>query len=203
MGLRDKAIVLFLYNTGARAQELVDTKIAALRLDEIGQVTLTGKGQKQRSCPLWPETVEAIKEYLGSRKEAPVSTPLFLNANGLKLTRFGLRYIVRKYTAAAIPACPNLKDRVVTTHTFRHATALHLIQAGVDFATIMNLLGHRCANTTHAYIQIDMEMKRKALESCSPPAGSKRTRPWHQPKIMDWLAQFTHRSTPEICAATR
>ncbi len=201
LGLRDRAMLMFLYNTGARVQELVDVEITALRLDKSAQVMLTGKGRKQRSCPLWPETAEAIKEYLENRAETEESTHLFLNANGLPLTRFGVRYIVRKYTNAAIPACSSLKLRTVTPHTFRHATALHLIQSGVDIVTVKNWLGHADINTTHVYIEIDIEMKRKALAACSPTVGGKkRRRPWRKAKILDWLTALTRRAAPEICA---
>ena len=63
-GIRDYAILLLMFNSGARAQELVDVKMEDLRLDKAGQIQILGKGKKLRCCPLWPETVAAIKQYL-------------------------------------------------------------------------------------------------------------------------------------------
>ena len=98
IGLRDYALLMFLYNTGARVQEVVDLKISDLRLQTPLQVKLTGKGNKERLCPLWPETVEVLEKYLSQRKvDAGQGSSLFLNANGKPITRFGIRYIVRRY----------------------------------------------------------------------------------------------------------
>ena len=88
-GIRDKALLLLLYNTGARVSEIAELKIADLRLDAVGHVRLLGKGKKQRSCPLWPETVEAIHAYLKQRMpKAPDTDSLFLNTQGGCITRF-------------------------------------------------------------------------------------------------------------------
>lgn len=93
-GLRDKALFLFLYNTGARVQEVVDVKISDLHLDTPGKVNLLGKGKKQRACPIWPETVETIENYIKHREpDDPDEEHLFLNAHGKSITRFGIRHI--------------------------------------------------------------------------------------------------------------
>ncbi len=117
-GRRDYALVLFLYNTGARVQEVVDLTIADLRLQAPYQVKLTGKGRKERLCPLWPETVTALQDYLNDR-DAP-EVPVFLNANGKPITRFGIRYIVRRYAGKAAKACPSMESKKVGPHTLRH-----------------------------------------------------------------------------------
>jgi len=126
--VRDKALLLVLYNTGARVSEVADIKINDVRLEAPGQVKLIGKGKKQRACPLWPETVNAIKNYLRHRQ--PKNTEeehLFLNANGESITRFGIRYIIQKYAQKAAQTCPVLKEKTVGPHTVRHSTAIHLI----------------------------------------------------------------------------
>ncbi|MGH9340215.1 MAG: tyrosine-type recombinase/integrase, partial [Acidobacteriota bacterium] len=128
-GLRDDALLMFLYSTGARVQEVVDLKISDLRLQTPPQVKLTGKGSKQRLCPLWPETVQALDNYLKQREvDAPQGASVFLNANGKPITRFGIRYIVRRYGAKAAQKCPSMKNKKVNPHRIRHTTALHMLQ---------------------------------------------------------------------------
>lgn len=116
-GIRDRALLFLLYNTGARVSEIVELKLHDLRLDGAGQVHFLGKGKKHRSCPLWPETVTALQAYLEQRSpKEPGIEYLFLNANGAPITRFGIRYITNKYGAAAqdqISALP-LKQRLLT-----------------------------------------------------------------------------------------
>ena len=90
-GVRDNALLLLLYNTGARVSEIVELKVADLRLKGTAQIKLLGKGNKYRSCPLWDETVEALEPYLKQRTaKDPADHQLFLNANGAPITRFGV-----------------------------------------------------------------------------------------------------------------
>lgn len=87
-GTRDKALLFILYNTGARVQEIVNLSINDLRLIPPGQVKLLGKGRKQRACPLWPETIDALKDYLQNRHPQNSNIEnVFLNANGTSITR--------------------------------------------------------------------------------------------------------------------
>jgi site-specific recombinase XerD len=119
--VRDKALLLLLYNTGACVSEIVALKLIDLRLEEAPQVKLLGKGQKHRSCPLWPETVEALHDYLQKRApKDPTAQPLFLNANGSPLTRFGERHILGQYATTAKSQCPSIATKTVSPHTIRH-----------------------------------------------------------------------------------
>jgi site-specific recombinase XerD len=190
-GARDYALFLFLYNTGARAQEVVDLKVDDLRLDVPSQVKLTGKGRKERVCPLWPETVVALRTYLEHREPDSARIPfVFLNANGQPITRFGIRYIVRRYADKAAEVCPSLKSKKISPHSVRHTTAMHLLQSGNDLSVIKNWMGHADVNTTNAYVKIDMNMKRKALEASQAPDTntSKKKRPkWLEPSVLKWL----------------
>jgi len=187
-GVRDKALVLFLFNTGARVQECVDLPIDHLRLDSQGQVTLLGKGRKERTCPLWPETVQAIMAYLSHRTPRDEhERRLFLNANGSPLTRFGVRHIVRVYAEKAGTKCLSIRNKTVGPHTWRHSTAVHMLQAGNDINMVAMWLGHADANTTHAYAEINMAMKRKMLEGCPAPTGKKARRQWQKPATLRWL----------------
>ena len=97
LGLRDQAILLFLYNTGARVQEVADLRIENLELDRR-RVHLHGKGDKWRTCPLWDRTAVLLRELLADRPHAAASQPVFRSQRGNALTRFGLYKIVRRHT---------------------------------------------------------------------------------------------------------
>ena len=166
--IRDQALFLLLYNTGARVSEIVELQLCDLRLDGTPQVDLLGKGRKHRTCPLWPETVAALRSYLKQRTaKQPTTEPLFLNANGVAITRFGIRYITAKYTAAGQHRCPSLKSKNVSPHTIRHTTAMHLLRSGNDVNMVSYWLGHVDINTTHIYLEIDMETQNAGENRCS------------------------------------
>ena len=187
MGLRDQALLLTLYNTGARVSEIVSLKTSDLRLDDAPQVRLLGKGQKHRSCPLWPETAEALRGYLQQRAPRDAGCEqIFLNTRGLPLTRFGIRHILQKHVAQARSARASLADKRVSPHTLRHTTAMHLLRSGNEVNMVSYWLGHADINTTHIYVEIDMQMKRRMLEKAASPAV-KRVAAWRKPGILDWL----------------
>jgi site-specific recombinase XerD len=189
-GRRDYALVLFLYNSGARVQEIVDLRIEDLRFETPCQVKLTGKGRKERVCPLWPETVQALQKYLNQRQPKTPNTPqVFLNAKGEAITRFGIRHVVRKYAVKASEECPSLKSKKVSPHTLRHTTAIHLLQSGNDISVVKDWMGHADINTTHGYVEIDLKMKQKALDACAPPTLKTRTKrqKWRNSGILEWL----------------
>jgi site-specific recombinase XerD len=190
-GRRDVAMLQFLYNTGARAQEVVDLRLPAIRLGNPAQARIVGKGRKERLCPLWPETVALIRDMLRDRKlDGKDDVPLFLNAVGRPLTRFGLRHIVHTRVSLAARSRPSLAAKKVTPHTFRHTTALHLLQCGVELNVVRSWLGHASIETTHGYVEIDMQMKKAALESRrASKAGKKRPR-WKQPDLLAWLEEL-------------
>ncbi len=197
-GIRDRALLLLLYNTGARVSEIVELKLHGLRLDGAGQVHLLGKGKKHRSCPLWPETVTALQTYLEQRSpKEPGIEHLFLNANGAPITRFGIRYITNKYGVVARDQCPSIKTKTVNPHTIRHTTAMHLLRSGNDVNMVSYWLGHADINTTHTYLEIDMEMKRQMLEKAGAPAIKKK-KLWHKPDILQWLNNLAKEQ--QLCA---
>jgi site-specific recombinase XerD len=197
-GVRDKALLLLLYNTGARVSEIVQLKVADLRLDGVAQAKLLGKGKKYRSCPLWPETLEALRDYLKQRTaKDPTAQQIFLNANGSPVTRFGVRHIIGQYAAKAKSQCPSLAAKAVTPHTIRHTTAMHLLRAGNDINMVSYWLGHADTNTTHIYVEIDMEMKRRMLQTTEAPTV-KKPPPWQKPDILLWLNALA--KAPQLCA---
>jgi site-specific recombinase XerD len=194
-GARDHLLLLLLYNTGARVQELCDLKIGDINMKKPLQVQLTGKGKKQRITPLWEKTTEAVKHYLSFRENSGAQEHLFLNARGGGITRFGVTYIIKKYVKKAAAECSTLNDKNISPHTFRHTTALHLIQAGVDILTVKEWLGHKDIKTTMDYLEIGMEMKRQALELC--PASflgtTKAEAEWTKPSVLRFLQDLSKR----------
>lgn len=186
-GRRDDALLRFLHNTGARVQEVVDLKASDLRLDGSPSAKIFGKGRKERFCPLWRETARRIHCVLSERQVDPNSSePVFTNSHGKKLTRFGVTYIIEKYVQMASEAAPTLRRKNIHPHTFRHTTALHLLQAGVDLNTIRCWLGHADVTTTNRYVEIDLEMKRNALNSAEAPTRQKR-RTTMNDNLLAWL----------------
>ncbi len=195
--LRDRALFLLLYNTGARAQEIVNLDLSDIRLDPVPIVALQGKGRKQRTCPLWARTVKALEQWLNERGR--IDGPLFLNAQGRRLTRSGIAYILRKLSERA-KLSPRHARRV-TPHVIRHTTAMHLLQAGVDITTIAAWLGHSQLATTHGYIEIDLRMKQKAIaQTAAIPEMAQGKYP--EGKLLAWLAalgkpqRYVHSSPP-------
>jgi len=191
---RDYALLLLLYNTGARVQEVASLHTSDVHRQAPLQVKLIGKGNKERICPLWSETVEAIDKYLHDR-DSDRPTVLFLNANGEPITRFGIRYIVRKYAAKAALTCPSLTSKQVSPHLLRHTTAMHLLQAGNAITVVKDWLGHADVNTTHGYVEIDLKMKREALNACQAPQTPKRRPSWQKPDLLKWLDELTKMSS--------
>jgi integrase/recombinase XerD len=164
LGRRDHAMLLFLARTGARASEVVTLDMDDLRLDGPAQVLLHGKGRKDRVVPLVPDVVAALRELAKSRPHTARHEPVFTNARGKRLTRWGVTYIVAQAVeAAASRTTPGLRDRRISPHVFRHTHGMHNLQAGVDLATIQSLLGHASIVTTHLYVEANTEMKRAAL----------------------------------------
>jgi site-specific recombinase XerD len=196
-GVRDRALLLLLYNTGARVSELVNLELDDLRLNDAPQLKLHGKGKKDRSCPLWPETAAALLAYIKNRYPKTVETPqVFLNANGHSITRFGIRHITRKYGMQAQKKRPSIETKPLNPHRIRHTTAMHLLCAGNDINMVSYWLGHADLNTTHVYVEIDMDTKRKMLENTTAP-GISRKELWHRPHVLQWLNELTKKT--ELC----
>ena len=177
-GRTEYALLLFLYNTGARVSEATRVKVGDL---ELGRgdgahtlVTLRGKGGKLRQCPLWPRTVNALGELVHRPADGD---DVFISRHRRPYTRFGVYRLVERCAARV----PSLADRAITPHVVRHSSACHLLQAGIDLNTIRAWLGHVSLDTTNIYAEIDLEMKAKAMALCD--AGEPATdRPWKEDK---------------------
>jgi len=185
---RDRALLLLLYNTGARVQEIVDLDISDIHLDPVPVLTLEGKGRKQRTCPLWTRTVTALQTWLATRNSP--DGPLFLNVQGRRLTRSGVAYILQKLATRAAVA-PRHATRL-SPHVIRHTTAMHLLESGVDITTIAAWLGHSQLDTTHGYVEINLRMKQKALAAAvAVPELAHGHFP--QGDLLTWLAALGRR----------
>lgn len=171
--VRDRALLLLLYNTGARVQEVADLRVANLELTEHPRVHLHGKGDKWRTCPLWAET-STLLTHLLTQPASPLAPeqPVFLSAQRRPLTRFGIYKIVRRHTRGLRQAAPGGKHRHLSPQLFRHTTAVHLLEAGVEVNVIRAWLGHVSLETTNRYAEITLRMKEAALQACEAPAGS-------------------------------
>ncbi|MBC8443320.1 tyrosine-type recombinase/integrase [PVC group bacterium] len=190
LGLRDLALLILLYNTGARASETVDLNLKDIRFETPAHARILGKGRKERACPLWSETVNALQDYFGQRGDGSrPDAPLFLNAHGKRLSRYGVIVVIKRHVAAAARVQPSLAAKRISPHTMRHTAAMHLLQSGVELNVIKSWLGHVSITTTSQYIEIDMAMKREAIERCNPPVPEfTGDRPWHSRQdIIRWL----------------
>lgn len=192
LGWRDHALLLFLYNTGARADEAAQLTVGDLRLrgpQEKSQsfVQLRGKGNKIRFCPLWASTTAVLKELVTRRAE---QERVFLGRSARAMTRFGVHDIVTRHARMARGNRAGLRLKRIGPHTIRHTTATHLLRAGVDINTIRAWLGHVSIDTTNIYAESDLEMKAKALGMCETKLRQPRKRWRDNPDLLKFLAQL-------------
>jgi integrase/recombinase XerD len=192
-GRRDYALLALMFNSGARAQEIVDLGACDLQLESPKQVKLFGKGRKTRICPLWPQTAQVLKEFASERMlDLRSNAPVFCNHRGERLSRFGIRYILAKYCKLSVNTCASLSGKRLHPHSMRHTCAIYLLRSGVDLVNISHWLGHADVNTTNRYAIADLDMKRKTIaqaglpnEALVPPAR------WRQDaSVIEWLASL-------------
>ena len=175
-GRRDYALLCFAYQTGTRVQEIVTVRACDLQLEPPPHVRIWGKGRKERVLPLWTQTAGLLRALLEERNIDPRSTStVFVNMRGMPLSRWGVRYILAKRVSAAMAAGSTVGNKRVHPHSVRHTCAVHMLQAGADPNAIRDVLGHSSSATTWRYARINMDMKRKAIESCTPEASRPRS----------------------------
>lgn len=162
-GRSEYALLLFLYNTGARVSEATQLRIRDLQIGRGNGghdlATLHGKGGKTRQCPLWPETARVLADEIIGRAAGDA---VFVSRLGTPFTRFGVYRLIERCAARV----PELADRTITPHVIRHTTACHLVLAGVDINTIRAWLGHVSISTTNIYAEIDLTLKANAVALC-------------------------------------
>ncbi len=166
-GRRDYALLLTMYNAGARVSEITALRQRDVTFGTTSYVQLQGKGRKERAIPLWPKTAQILREWfreIGTPEEAVA----FPNVRRAPLTRFAVHLLLRKAVQTASARCPSLKSKRVSPHVIRHGTAMALLQAGVDIAVIAVWLGHESIETTNVYVHANLAMKEKALAKIQP-----------------------------------
>ena len=194
--LRDRALLLTLYNTGGRVQELADLCVEHVEFGAQPRVRLQGKGDKWRVCPLWAQSAQLLADLVNRAPPGASSTrSVFTSSSGRGLTRFGLYKIVRRHTGQLRASEAGPAHHHISPHLFRHSCAVHMLEAGVDVNVIRGWLGHVSLDTTNRYAQITLRAKEAALRLCEPPASPEDV---HGPKpvwrddqaLLAWLASL-------------
>jgi site-specific recombinase XerD len=170
IGRRDHTLLLLAVQTGLRCSELIGLRVDDVVFGPGSHVRCLGKGRKERCTPVRKETAKVLRAWIGERSGGPAD-PLFPNARGKPLGRYGVQYVVAKHIAIARRHCQSLKKKRVTPHVLRHSAAMELLQHGVDRTVIALWLGHESVDTTQIYLDADLKMKEKALAMAPGPKG--------------------------------
>jgi integrase/recombinase XerD len=172
-GRRDSVMFSLLYNTGARVSELAKICVEDAELMSTApSVRLHGKGRKQRTIPLWRETVALLRSWIKA-EGLRAGQLLFCNRFNTQLTRSAVAERFALAVTRAREKCTQMRGRHITCHTVRHTTAMHMLQGGIDIAVISLWLGHESIETTMQYVEADLKMKERALKAVAPP-GTRR-----------------------------
>ena len=172
-GRRDHALLLTLYNSGARVSEITAVRRDDVALDGPASLKLHGKGRKERAVPLWTRTAHVLRNWLRELGDK-FGDLTFPNARGRRLSRHGVSYLLHQAAERAALACPSLHNKRLSPHLVRHSTAMHLLQAGVDPAVIALWLGHESVQTTHGYVEANLAMLENALGKLAPAGSAPR-----------------------------
>ena len=176
-GLRDRFFMMLMYDTAARCSELINMKVCDLKINITHPVAyLKGKGDKLRSVPLMPKTVEHCRHYLRAfhpDSDYTSDKPLFYtkihDVQG-KMSSAAALAFVKKYGEAARKVCPEMPEKI-HPHMLRHTRAIHIYRDGVPLVLVGEYLGHVNPITTKIYAYADSEMKRRALEKVQKDHG--------------------------------
>jgi integrase/recombinase XerD len=194
-GRRDHALLVLLYDSAARAQEICDLRVRDLRFERPATLRLQGKGRKTRIIPLTTKTSAIMEDYLRERgwigKSTTLDFPLFMNRRKNKLTRAGVAHILAKYVRAVSATDSVDLPPSVSPHSLRHSKAVHLLRSGVPLIYIRDFLGHASVTTTEIYATVDAEDKRKALEGAYELPSQEIVPEWEKDKgLLAWLSQL-------------
>jgi len=165
-GIRDKAMLEVMYATGIRVTELIDLNVDDVNL-ELKMVKIGGS-KKVRVIPLYPAALRALHMYLSNARDSLVSDPseraLFVNINGIRMSRQGFWKILKYYQAKAHI------EKEITPHTLRHSFAVHLLENGADLDSVKELMGHSDISSTQLYTQMINQKLKKVYDKCHPKA---------------------------------
>lgn len=169
LGLRDQFLMILIFDTGARIQELLHIRLCDLKTDNSPQVILHGKGGKVRTVPLMKDTVEHLQRYLAvfhaDKSLASTELLFYMMHIGIPqpLSDDAVRKRMKKYAESARLKCRDIPENV-HPHLFRHSRAMHLYQHGMPLELVSQWLGHANPETTLVYAYADTEHKREAIE---------------------------------------
>lgn len=172
-GRRNHLLFLLLDNTGARVSEIIALRVRDVSLSGSAHVHIHGKGRKQRTVPLWALTGRLLRRWIRTN-QLPQDAPLLPNRFGEPLTRWGVAWHLRRLVRIARSRCSSLDGQPISPHSFRHGTAMHLLQSDVTPEVIALWLGHESPNTTHLYVEADLQMKQRALDKLKSPSHKPR-----------------------------
>lgn len=194
-GRRDHALLVLLYDSAARVQEICDLRIRDLRFERPATVKLQGKGRKTRVVPISTRTASILEDYLKERawvsNSATLDFPLFVSSRKCKLTRAGVAHILDKYVRSMVLTDSSDVPASVSPHCLRHSKAVHLLRSGVPLIYIRDFLGHASVTTTEIYAKVDAEEKRKALEGAYEVPSQQIVPEWEKDKgLMAWLSDL-------------
>ena len=176
-----------------RVQEAADLRASDVHFNPTPRVHLHGKGDKWRVCPLWEETSALLKKLISEQGPgSPPDRPVFLGVSDAALTRFGIYKIIRRHTAQVVKKGSDGQSKRISPHVWRHTTAVHLLEAGVEVNVIRAWLGHVSLETTNRYAEITLRTKQAALEKCAVPAAADERIPrkpaWQtDAALLSWL----------------
>ncbi len=194
-GRRDHALLVLLYDSAARVQELIDIRVRDIRLEEPPTVTLHGKGQKARIVPMTSRAASTMKGYFRERgwlgSSAVLDLPVFTNNRKSKLSRAGVSHILNKHVNGISPGESGSVPISVSPHCLRHSRAVHLLRSGVPLIYIRDFLGHVSVTTTEIYARVDAEQRRKALEGAYEIPSQDVIPDWENDKgLISWLTEL-------------
>ncbi|MBE6920011.1 MAG: tyrosine recombinase [Ruminococcaceae bacterium] len=165
-GFRDKAMLEVMYATGIRVTELISLDIDAVNLEQ-GVIKCAG-AKKTRSIPLYPAALRALTVYINNVRSSMLAYPeekaLFVNINGMRMSRQGFWKILKHYQETAHI------DKELTPHTLRHSFAVHLLENGADLGSLQELMGHSDISSTQLYTQMVNQKLKSVYEKCHPKA---------------------------------
>lgn len=170
VGRRDRLIMLTLITTGLRVSELTSLTWADLQLSRPAHAVCHGKGRKDRITPLNPDTSRDLLAWQKENRTPEHSQPVFTPQGTRRpMTVDAVEQRLRVHAATAARTCPTLVEKTLTPHVLRHTTAMRMLAAGIDVATISLWLGHESIESTSAYLHADLGIKQRALDRTAPP----------------------------------
>lgn len=165
-GYRDKAMLEVMYATGIRVTELIDLNVEDVNLEQ--KIIKCAGAKKTRAIPLYPAALRALTVYLRDVRSSMIASAdekaLFVNVNGVRMSRQGFWKILKHYqTTAHI-------EKEITPHTLRHSFAVHLLENGADLGSLQELMGHSDISSTQLYTQMVNQKLKSVYDKCHPKA---------------------------------